>query len=620
MERMTRTQRRPRAAAVGAGAVAFLLLVAGGLSVSAAASPRTPATAANVRLTHDETAGAYDSNYNLNHPKAAVPKDATLAECSRSRGRQNEPAVAIDPRNPQVVVGSSNDYCGVYNGASDADGAPIPSGPIWLGYYRSQDGGGTFQSSLVPGYPGDNTPYASRANIRTASSGDAVLAWDNDGRLFAGSESSGDADGSPKGFGDVDVATFVNPDGQLGITSKDGREFAGSVIVAAGSSAPVNGKFNDKTAIEADRTSSACSGNVYIAYSRFTGAGGVAIYLSRSTDHGATFSAPMKLSAGVHDVQFPDISVTSNGHVYVTFRQIAAQGQQGDAVDLVKSTDCGSTFGPQRSVSTFTAMGLTDVKTTGSSARDCGDAPPCRSGYTFFRADTGPRSTADQNATGEIVHVVYEAIVPGSETPTGTSFGWAGQPGAGGQSAVYYLTVDGASGATTTPVPIALQPASQQLFPDLSVDRGVVHAIWWDSRNDPNNGAATFRQRPIGNDAAGHVAPALDVYTATRPVGDAWTTASRLSTVTTNPNYEQFSRRTVPFAGDYLWVDSKGGSTYAVWTDWRDTVGGVDPRDGVSDGSDVLQCRKLRSDLSYTGDTCPRAGGLDQNIYGGRTP
>jgi hypothetical protein len=73
------------------------------------------------------------------------------------------------------------------------------------------------------------------------------------------------------------------------------------VLVEAGSSSPLTGKFNDKTSIEVDRTANAATrGNVYFAWSRFTGNGGVAIYFSRSTDHGQTFSTPMKLSASVH--------------------------------------------------------------------------------------------------------------------------------------------------------------------------------------------------------------------------------------------------------------------------------------------------------------------------------
>ncbi|MEO8518527.1 MAG: sialidase family protein [Dermatophilaceae bacterium] len=600
-------------------AVALSALGLGGLSASATA-PR-----ADTRLTNDNAAnGGYVSNYKVNNPNARVAKDPTLTECTRSRGRQNEPAVAINPRDPRVIVGSSNDYCGVYNAGVDADNAPVASGPIWLGYYRSENGGASFQSSLVPGYPGDNTPYASRARIRTASSGDPVLAWDGDGRLFAGSESSDDPAGTPKTFGDVWVGTYANPGGAGGSTINDGKEFKQSVVVAKGSSAPgLLGKFNDKTAIEADRTASSCAGNVYFAWSRFTGNGGVAIYVSRSADHGATFSNPMKVSASIHDVQFPDISVTSNGHVYITFRQFEAQGQQRDSVDIVGSTNCGATFSAPRALTTFSAMGVNDLDTSGATARDCGDAPACQSGYTFFRADSGPRSTADQAAVGEVVHVAYEAIVPGSEVPTGTTFGWADHSGAGGQSAIYYLSFNGATGMVTTPARVATAPASQQLFPDLSVDAGVIHALWWDSRNDPNNDASSFRQRPVGNDANGSSAASLDVYAATRAAsGGAWTTATRMSDVMSNPNYEQFGGRTVPFAGDYLWIDSKAGVTYGTWTDWRDTVGGVDQREATQDetGADVLQCRTQRLDGSFTGDTCPRAGGLDQNIYGDLAP
>src|SRR5215475_11006085 len=65
----------------------------------------------NVRLTNDVNSG-YVSTYTL---ATGTPyTDAVLTECSISRGRQNEPAVAVDPRNTAVLIGSSNDYCGVY--------------------------------------------------------------------------------------------------------------------------------------------------------------------------------------------------------------------------------------------------------------------------------------------------------------------------------------------------------------------------------------------------------------------------------------------------------------------------------------------------------------------------
>src|SRR6266496_5436647 len=163
-------------------AAVTLIVAAAGIAF-VAASPDPP----NTRLTNDDPAlSGYTSDYTL---VTGFPyTDAVLTACSQSRGRQNEPAVAVDPRNPLVIVGSSNDYCPVLN----ADGTFLGLGDIWLGYYRSEDGGASFVSSLVPGYQGDQSPYASRAQVRTADSGDPVLAGDSHGRLFAGSESSGD--------------------------------------------------------------------------------------------------------------------------------------------------------------------------------------------------------------------------------------------------------------------------------------------------------------------------------------------------------------------------------------------------------------------------------------------
>ena len=202
---------------------------------------------------------------------------------SREDGRTSPPS-RVDPRNTNVLLGSSNDYCGVYNRGALAGAV----GPIWLGYYRSTDQGASFTSSLVPGYPDDTSPYAALSQARTASAGDPVIAWDNHGRAFFGSESSDDPAGSAKTFGDVFVARFENPDGaDAADTTKDGLAYYGTTVVAKGSSAPnLLGKFNDKTAIEADRTGGACDGNVYFSWSRFTGNGGVGIYFSRSTDHG----------------------------------------------------------------------------------------------------------------------------------------------------------------------------------------------------------------------------------------------------------------------------------------------------------------------------------------------
>ena len=616
---------------IAASAVAALALSGALLGSATASSP-----GADSPLSNDSpSTSGYVSNYTAVTGQPYT--DPALTECSRSRGRQNEPSVAVNPRNPQVIVGSSNDYCATYDDGADADGAPLPVGPIWLGYYRSQNGGSSFQSSLVPGYPGDTSPYAARARIRTASAGDPVLAWDGDGRLFAGSESSDDPAGSKKTFGDEWVATYENPQGVGGPTINDGKEFRRSVIVARGSSAPnFNGVFHDKTSIAADRTNNpATRGNVYFAWSRFTN-GGSNIYVVRSTDHGATFSKPKLLTTQENDVQDPDIAIRGDGTVTVTWGSSSKKSSQ-DSISYSVSTNGGATWSSSRNLTSYISYDAKDVAaptaeapTSGpdfegsegeeeaaGNARDCGVLEAaCESGYIFFRRTTSPRSSADQTAPGRPwVYTVLDPVVPGSQVPTGTTYG-ATESGVGGRSAVYAIRFDPVTGAKSGQVRVSSPATGHQLFADVVADAGAVHVMWWDSRND----ACYSPARPVGNCANGALVPSLDVYgTTLNPDTLAAGGATRVTDVTSNPNWDQFGGRTGPFAGDYLWIDSAAGVTYSTWTDYRNTVPGNDPRTAGTRG-DVLQCRTPLADGTFTGDTCPRAGGLDQDIYGDLSP
>src|SRR4051794_23980011 len=72
-----------------------------------------PLSAADVRLTNDiPEQGGYISAYSL--ATGMFYSDPVIKECSKARGRQNEPAVAMNPRDSRVLIGSSNDYCGTY--------------------------------------------------------------------------------------------------------------------------------------------------------------------------------------------------------------------------------------------------------------------------------------------------------------------------------------------------------------------------------------------------------------------------------------------------------------------------------------------------------------------------
>src|SRR5579872_4642867 len=68
--------------------------------------------------------------------------------------RQNEPSIAVSSRNPLHLLGGANDYRTV-----DLPGLPAdkPTGDAWLGVFKSFDGGRTWRSTVIPGYPQDTS-------------------------------------------------------------------------------------------------------------------------------------------------------------------------------------------------------------------------------------------------------------------------------------------------------------------------------------------------------------------------------------------------------------------------------------------------------------------------------
>jgi hypothetical protein len=356
----------------------------------------------------------------------------------------------------------------------------------------------------------------------------------------------------------------------------------------------------------------------------------------------------MKVSQTISDVQFPDIAVTGNSNIYLVFRSFpSGRGSEGNSIYYVKSTDCGATFSRPKVLQDFIPNDAQDVASPeeppaqsapddpageeepaeAGDARDCGDFDAhCDSGFTFFRRDTQPRATADQfdTANPDRFFVVYDATKPGTQAPTGSTYGTI-ESGVGSQAAIFFLRVNGANGTKVGPSLIDNETTGHQIFPDISADnpsaatRGTIHTIWWDSRND----GCYSVTRPIGNCQDRTTVPSLDAFAAVSSnFGTSWAT-TRVSNVTTNPNFEQFSDRTVPFAGDYLYVSSVNDFSYGVWTDWRNTLQGTDPRELPEDEdnatADVHQCRVFENG-AWSGDRCPRDGGIDQNIYGDYTP
>ncbi|MBO0838749.1 MAG: exo-alpha-sialidase, partial [Actinobacteria bacterium] len=520
--------------------------------------------------------------------------DAVLARCGSDRRMQNEPTLAIDPRNHAVWASGSNDYCTVPT-----------AGDAWAGIYRSSNGGTSWTDSLLPGYKGDtsaqgtSSPLAAMVAGGALAAGDPMMSFDTQGNLFYMGNNfnrgtpSGKSGGARNNTGDVWVATYApaNP----ADSSTDGSKYVRTVILNVNTFG--HGSFNDKTDLNVDPA----TGFVYASWSDFHGSGCNNIFISRSTDHGATFSAPTKISGGICSNQGPSITFGGNGTVYVAWQGATggAFAQTKGSVNgaaFVASANNGKTYSKARLVTLYSPF--VSGQFSGNGARQCGDtssfAASCPTGQTFPRFDLAPPYLTADTAHGTLVMAFQEA-----------------QPSGQGQIE-YVVSTDG--GATWS-AQQALAPSDKghQFFPWLTASGGRVNAIWYDSRGDSNYSPTLA---PC-NSATGQTNACLNVrYAESSDGGKTWGPSIQITSTPTNPNYEQFGGRLAPFFGDYITVAAQGDTIGAVWTDQRDTVGAPDPSGTDNDGADVAGDPETGGACTVATDTCfDLSGGLDQNIY-----
>jgi hypothetical protein len=79
--------------------------------------------------------------------------------------RQNEPTMAVSSVNGQHLMAGANDYRSV--DVPDPAYGEMAAGDAWLGVFKSLDGGQTWKSVLLPGYPQDNSTVGLASPLKT---------------------------------------------------------------------------------------------------------------------------------------------------------------------------------------------------------------------------------------------------------------------------------------------------------------------------------------------------------------------------------------------------------------------------------------------------------------------
>jgi hypothetical protein len=350
---------------------------------------------------------------------------------------QHEPALAVDPTNPNNVLAASKDW---------------RTGPKQVWYYRSTNGGATWTDGHINTFPSE-----------LPNQSDPVIAFDASGVAY---QAVLDYNQNDFSIGGVFVSRSTDK----------GGTWQKPVLVSSNSGSI----FNDKEWITIDRSNNPASRNsVYVSWTLFTSQGTRnergAIVVSRSTDGGATFSRPIKASLETQaQTQGSYPTVGPNGELYVLYysgdvgEDPEEQGGQGDqgalaleaapsqqsndsALYVARSTDGGQTF-PQ-------------VKRAATVQR-----PPSPLPGSFFRMFVLPTLAVDpRNGT---LYATWNDYAPGNADVMVVSSTDGGQ------------TWGDAVRANDDPP----TPRHDQFFPTARVGPdGTLHLLWLDRRDDPGN-------------------------------------------------------------------------------------------------------------------------------------
>lgn len=313
----------------------------------------------------------------------------------------------------------------------------------------------------------------------------------------------------------------------------------------------VPGVFEDKELIACDRTSSPYRGNLYVAWARFYA---IDIMLTRSTNQGFNWSAPVNVSDASGSYQWPVPAVGSSGEVYVAWC-----GPSSILFD--RSTNGGTTWGTDRTVQSYSSQSRNvkgSILTFSYPAMDVDITGGPYNGYLYIAyMDNGPDGFPDMYFT--------------RSTDRGQTW-----------SARRRINDD------------PLNNRIDQFHPWLTVDKtGCISVIFYDSRMDPSN-------------------ILCDVYlTQSTDGGNTWSSNMRVTNVSSDLRMdkdgaiEPYDPRK-PLCGQFAgWIGEYNGlaatsrrNVVPIWTDTRngnqDTYIGVFQSSGVAEAASA----KTRSRLS----------------------
>ena len=502
--------------------------------------------------------------------------DATLQGRAQA---QNETAISHDPKNPQHLVATFNDY---RRGDGNCYGA------------FSLDGGRTWADSTIPmsfssGHPpaavstGD---FGAVARQYWQGGGDTSVAWDTKGNAYFSCQVF--QRGKPT-TPNTDVSSafllFRSTQNKGGSWNFPGRYIRASAGVTATQAA--NNPFLDKQYMTVDNhVGSPFQDRIYVSWTEFAANGTAFIYEAFSSDYGESFSSPHLVNVsttlcandyglavgGCNENQFSQPFTGADGSLYIVYDnynnvETKAGTDNRNQILLSKSTDGGITFGVPVKVADY--YDLPDCLTY--QGQDPFRACVPEKGSTtnsVFRAANYPSGSVNPRDTAQVVVTFGSYINKYSNetngcTPTGISPAsgqdlYSGVKAANGCANKILVSVSN-NGATsfsgTTTDPRALTTVNQK-----SAQRKTDQWWQWEAFTRDGRLAVSYYDRQYGTDeVTGFSDFSLSgsrdfVHFGTRRV-----------TTSSSPPPTQFAGT---FWGDYTGLTAPD-KAYPIWSDTR---------------------------------------------------